>query len=157
MALNRHVILGLTAAALTATGVFAASHTTPEGAAIKARQAQMQLYAYNIGTLGAMAKGAVAFDAGAAQAAADNLAALATLNQMSYWLPGTSTADMEGTKALPAIWQNGADVGNKAKGLVEATMAMQAAAGSLEGVQGAIGALGGACGACHKAYRQSDS
>ena len=157
MALNRHVILGLTAATLAATGVFAASHTTPEGAAIKARQAQMQLYAYNLGTLGAMAKGATPFDASAAQAAADNLAALSSLNQMSYWLPGTSTADTEGTKALPAIWESGSDVGTKAKGLVDAAMTMQGAAGSLEGVQGAIGAVGGACGACHKAYRQSDS
>ena len=154
MALNRNVFLGLTAAALTATAVFASSHVTPGQQAAKARQAQMQLQAFNLGTLGAMAKGAVPFDAVAAQAAADNLVSLSSMNQMGYWLPGSSNADMEGTKALPAIWADGSDVGAKAKALADAAMAMQAAAGSLEGVQGAIGAVGGACGACHKAYRQ---
>lgn len=157
MALNRRVILGLSTVALTATAVFAGSHITPGAAAAKARQAQMQLQAFNLGILGAMAKGATPFDAGAAQAAADNLVALSSMNQMSYWLRGSSNADMEGTKALPAIWAEGSDVGAKAKGLADAALAMQAAAGSLEGIQGAIGAVGGACGACHKAYRQSDS
>ena len=32
-------------------------------------------------------------------------------------------------------------------------MAMQAAAGTLEGVQAAMPALGGACGSCHEAFR----
>ena len=144
-------------AALAGTMVFAEAHNTPEAMAIKARQSHMQLYAYNLGTLGNMAKGTVEFNADAAQGAANNLAALATLNQMSYWRPGTSNADSDKTKALPAIWAEGSDVGTKAKGLVEATMAMQGAAGTLEGVQASIGAVGGACGACHKAFRQPDS
>ena len=74
-----------------------------------------------------------------ATGAASNLAALAVLDQSSYWPTGTSTADMEGTRALPAIWESGADVGAKAKALVEATMAMEAAAGSLDGIQANMG------------------
>ena len=128
-----------------------------EDPAVKARKAHMDLYAFNLGTLGAMAKGSVDFDAAAAQAAADNLVALTSVNQMAYWLPGTSNADMEGTRALPAIWAEGSDVGDKAKALVDAAMAMQAGAGSLDGVRGAMGAVGGACGGCHKAYRAPDS
>jgi len=139
---------------LSSTMVFAASHSTPESAAAKARQSQMQLYAHNLGVLGGMAKGATAYDADTAQAAADNLAALVALKQIGYWLPNSSTDDMEGTAALPAIWQAGSDVGAKGKAMADAVMAMQAAAGSLEGVQASIGALGGACGACHKAYRK---
>ena len=42
----------------------------------------MQLYAFNISHLGAMAKGEVDYDAAAASAAANNLAALAALNGM---------------------------------------------------------------------------
>ena len=79
---------------------------------------------------------------------------------MSYWPPGTSTAELgDETKALPAGWESASmdDVMAKGGALAEAAMAMQAAAGSLEGVQASIGAVGGACGGCHKVYRQSDS
>ena len=97
------------------------------------------------------------FDAGAAQAAADNLAVLTSMNQMSYWPAGTSTAELgDETRALPAAWENMEDTMAKGAAMAEAAMAMKAAAGSLEGVQGAIGAVGGACGACHKATRQPD-
>ena len=58
--------------------------------AINARQAQMTLYSHNLGTLGAMAKGDIEYDAAAAQAAADNLAALSTMSQTGFWLPGMS-------------------------------------------------------------------
>lgn len=117
----------------------------------------MDLYNFNLAIIGNMAKGAVDFDAAAAQSAADNLASLTSLNQMSYWLPGTSNADMEGTRALPAIWAEGSDVGDKAKELAEAAVAMQAAAGTLDGLRGGMKALGAACGGCHKAYRAPDS
>ena len=157
MRFSRILVTGVVSAALATTMVFADSHNTPEAMAVKARQAHMSLYAFNLGQLGGMAKGAIEFDAGMAQAAADNLAALATMNQMSYWLPGTSTDDREGTDALPAIWQPGSDVGAKGKALAEAALAMQAAAGSLDGIRASIGAVGGACGACHKAYRKPKS
>jgi cytochrome c556 len=129
----------------------ATAQQDPLTAAVKARQSHMQLYAFNLGQLGAMAQGAVAFDAGAAQAAADNLVALTSLNQMAYWLPGTEAGAVEGSRAKPELWSNFdmAIVG----AMGEAALAMQAAAGTLEGVQGAMGALGGACGACHEAYR----
>jgi cytochrome c556 len=153
MRFSRILATGVVSAVLAGTMVFAANDT-PQGAAAVARQSQMRLYAFNLGQLGAMAKGAVEYNAGAAQAAADNLVALATSNQMSYWIPGSSTADMEGTAALPAIWQPGSEVGAKGKALAEAALAMQAAAGSLDGIRASIGTVGGACGSCHKAYRK---
>ena len=155
MQVKRHILAGFAVATFAATAVFAGSHSdSPEAKATKARQAHMQLYAHNLGALGAMAKGAVDFDAGAAQAAADNLAALATMNQMSYWLPNSSSDDVEGSRTLAAMWDDIPGAMKAGEGLAGAAMAMQAAAGTLEGVQGAIGAVGGACGACHKAYRQ---
>lgn len=122
--------------------------------AIEARQSQMHLYAFNIGQLGAMAKGAIAYDAEQASAAAGNLALLTTLNAGAMWLPGSDAMSADKTRALPAIWDNMADVGAKANALAEAAAAMNDAAGNgLPALQAAMGPLGGACGACHKAYR----
>lgn len=156
MRFTRILATGITVAALAGTVAFAAAHNTPEAQAIKARQSHMQLYSFNLGVLGAMAKGTVEFDAGAAQAAADNLAALSGLNQMAYWIPGTSTTDSENTKALPALWEEGSSAVQKGKDLNTAAMAMAENAGSLDGVRANIGGIGGACGACHKLYRQPD-
>jgi len=64
----RSLLLGLAGAALTATMVSSASaDPTP---AIKARQAQMQLYGFNLGTLGAMAQEKMPYDAAVASVAA---------------------------------------------------------------------------------------
>lgn len=124
--------------------------------AIKARQAQMQLYAFNLGTLGGMAKGEIDYDAATAAAAANNLAALAQLDQSSYWLPGSDSDSVEGSRALPAIWEDGAKVGEVAGAFVEAALAMQEVAGTdLAALQGAMGPLGQSCGGCHKPFRQA--
>ena len=59
-------------------GLLANSAIADEAAegAIKARQSVMQLYAFNLGALGAMAKTAVPYDAEVANAHAGNLLAL---------------------------------------------------------------------------------
>lgn len=156
MQFKKSVILGITAAAVAGTMVFAASHGG--NPAVKARKAHMQLNAHNIGILGGMAKGDIEYNADAAQAAANNLLALSQLNQMSYWPPGTSNAELgDETRALPAAWEDMAGVIEDAQALTAAAEAMASNAGTLEGVQASIGALGGACGACHKAYRAPDS
>ena len=75
--------------------VLAASHANPAAeAAVKARKAHMQLYAHNLGILGAMAKGEVDFDAEAAQSAAGNLVMLAGINEASYWVEGSDSMSM---------------------------------------------------------------
>ena len=115
----------------------------------------MQLYSFNLCILGAMAQAKIDYDADAAQAAADRLAALATMNQGAYWLPGSDSDSLEGSRALPAIWEPGSKAGEIGAAMAEAAMAMQAAAGTgLEGVQANMRALGGACGACHEDYRK---
>ena len=149
----------LTSAVIAATAGLAHAGSHGGNPAVKARQSHMQLYAHNLGILGAMAKGEAEYNADAASAAANNLAALSQLNQMSYWAPGTSNAELgEETKALPAIWEAGstaADIGGK---LAEAATALAAVAGNGQEALGpALGPVGGACGECHKAYRQSDN
>jgi cytochrome c556 len=123
--------------------------------AIKARQAHMSLYSHSLGILGAMAKGDVDYDAAAAQAAANDLAAVATLSQAGYWLPGTDSDSMEGTRALPAIWQPDSKAQTYGMEMAEAALAMQAAAGTdLASMQAAMGAVGEGCKSCHEDYRK---
>lgn len=122
--------------------------------AVKARNSIMALYGFNIGQLGAMAKGDVEYDAAAATAAANNMVMLSQLDQSAMWPQGTDSESYDGSRALPAIWENFGDVAAKGKALNDAALVMQAAAGQdLDSLQGAMGALGGACSACHKAYR----
>lgn len=150
------VIAGLALAALAGTAVIADSHADKAAlAAVKARQATMDLYAFNLGQLGAMAKGEVEYNADAATAAAGNLAKLTSMNQMAAWKPGTDNATLgDVTHALPAVWESGSTVGEKAQALAEASAALEAAAGGgLDSLRGAMGPVGKACGACHELYR----
>jgi cytochrome c556 len=127
--------------------------------AVKARQSHMQLYQHNLGLLGNMAKGEVAYDADTAQAAANNLASLTTLAHVGYWTPGTSNADLgEETRALPALWEAGSKAGEIGGQLAEAAANLASVAGNGQDAIGpALGPVGGACTECHKAYRQSNN
>ena len=146
-------------AALAGTAFAAAHMDKATEAAIKARQGHMQLYSFNLGLLGGMAKGEIDYDADAAKAAASNLASLAALEQSRYWPEGSDNdANFDSTAALPAIWAADSDVMQKAKDLADATMKLQESAGDgVEQLRAGLGPVGGACGACHKKYRQSDS
>lgn len=126
--------------------------------AIKARQAHMQLYSFHLGTLGGMAKEEIPYDADAATAAADSLVALSQLPQGGYWLPGSDSDSIEGSRALPAIWEEGSEAGQKGADFAAAALDMQiAAATDLDALKASMGTLGGTCGGCHKPYRQSNN
>lgn len=145
-------IAGAALAALMVAGPVAAQDAVAN--AIKARQSQMRLYAFNLGQLGAMAKGAIEYNADQASAAAGNLALLSKLNAGAMWVADSDALSAANTRALPEIWDNLADVGTKAQALAAAASAMDAAAGTgLTALQAAMGPLGAACGGCHKAYR----
>lgn len=123
-------------------------------AAIKARQAQFTLLAYNVGPLGAMAQGNMPYDAEVAQAAADNLVRLASLSQDRLWPEGSDNASVSGTRALPNIWADFDDFAAKFASLGERAVALQAVAGNgLDDLRAAIGPLAGACSACHQVNR----
>lgn len=129
-----------------------------ENPAVKARTSVMQLYAFNLGTLGAMAKGEADYDADAATRAANNLVVLTQIDQSAMWPAGSDNVSDPSTRALPAIWENFPDVGAKGQAMAEAAVAMQAAAGQdVEALKAAMGQLGGACSACHKAYRAPEN
>lgn len=140
--------------ALTAGVVFAADDDNPFAAGIKARQAAMQLQAFNLGILGGMARGKTEYDAKAAMQAATNLHHAVSIHQPQAWAPGSDNSAVKGTRALPALWQNFPDAGAKSKELAAAVEELKAVAGNgAEAIGSAIGRVGAACGACHKAYR----
>ena len=123
--------------------------------AVKARQAHMQLYAFNLGTLGAMAKGEAEYNAEAAAGAANNLLAAAKLDGSQMWPQGSDSEAMAGkTRALPDIWTTYPKVTDQQKALIEALEKLAPAAGTdLESLQGALKAVGAGCGGCHKPFR----
>lgn len=151
------VVAGLVTAVAVGSMALAGGHSSsPEEKAIKARKAQMQLYSFHLGILGAMAKGEMDYNADLASAAATSLAAVANSNQMAMWPPGTDSDTMAGkTRALPAIWQDGSKAVEISMQLAAASSTMAESAGNgVDGIRSAIGAVGKACGACHDDYRQ---
>jgi cytochrome c556 len=150
---SRTLVAALATALLAGTAV--AQDANP---AIAARKAHMDLYAFNLGIVGGMARGNVPYDAAAATAAAGNLAALAKLDQSRYWPEGTSSLDTSESRALPELWDNIPDAVAKGQALAAAADAFAAqAGGGLEALQAGLGPVGQACGACHESYRQPDS
>jgi cytochrome c556 len=121
---------------------------------VEARQGQFNMMALNVGAIVSMVRGETEYDPATAQAAADNLVALSSVDQSFHWPEGTDNMSLVGTRALPEIWDNLPDVlakwdafGAAAEGLAEV------AGDGLEPVQAAIGPLGATCSDCHDTYR----
>jgi cytochrome c556 len=116
---------------------------------IAKRQALMKDNGAQATIAGKMAQGATPFDAAAAKAAMEKIAANAAE------IPADFPAGSEGGDALPAIWSNFADFEAKSAALKTAAEAAAAAADQgLEAFGPAFGAVGQACGACHQSYRK---
>ncbi|SHF03607.1 Cytochrome c556 [Loktanella atrilutea] len=158
MALFKRFGTVLAGTALMATAAFAASHMDPAAEkAVKARQSHMTLYAFNIGTLGGMAQDKMPYDAEAAGRAAENLAALASLDQAGYWVEGTDAGSIEGTKAKAEIWSDMPEFEEHIEQLATATTALAENAGTdLDSLKASFGDVGKACGSCHEEFRVSD-
>ena len=143
----------LTAATVGLTSAAAMAQEKPMPQEL-ARQGLMWTSALNLGILGKMAKGEMAFDAAQAQLAADSIVAISQVNMGILWPEGSDNFSSDFTRADPKIWENPddfaakwADFGKAAKGLQAAVAAGQAALGP------AMGAAGGSCKACHDNYR----
>jgi len=124
---------------------------------IQARQSFMKVYSFNLGLLGAMAKGEADYDAKLASAAANNLLAAAKMDNSAMW-PAGSDADAEGlkdkTRAKPENWTTWPEASEKHQALTDALTAMAAEAGNgLEAVQVNMGAVGDGCKGCHESFR----
>lgn len=151
MTLTKTVLAATLALGTLATGALAQDRNP----AVDARQGHMQIMSLNLGILGNMARGNTDYDADVAQAAADNLVAMGTVSQRFYWPEGTDSESYEGSRALPALWEDQALVFEISGRYSPAAEALAAAAGQgLDQMRGAVGAVGAVCGDCHEAFQQ---
>jgi cytochrome c556 len=141
------------AAAILATAMTSTAIAQDFDNQLAARQGQFRVMALNLGVLGGMARGNIEHDAEAAQAAADNIAAIAMLDQRFAWPEGSDAMSIDGTRAEPTIWDDMADFQAKWADFGEAATALQAAAADPEALGAAVGALGNTCKSCHEAHR----
>lgn len=151
-----------TFATTLASALLAAAIATPtvaqdaNAAALKARQGQMRIIALNLGVLGGMAQGKMEYNAEAAQNAADSLVAVSGIHQATLFPEGSG--DVEGTKALPAVWSDWDGYASKWDAFGTAAEAMQQVASNGQDALGsAMGGLGGSCKGCHETYRASNN
>jgi cytochrome c556 len=132
----------------------------PFASQINARQSSMTLNAYNLGLLGAMAKGTTPYDAKIATEATQNLLSISAMKNSTMW-PGGSDLDAPGlanqTAAKAIIWSNFPEVGEKHQALTDSLTKMSLVAGDgVEALRANIGSVGKACKACHERFRQDD-
>ncbi len=147
-----------TAGVVLALGVAAQSGFAadePFANEIKARKAVMQVYAFNLGVLGAMAKGKTPYDADAAQTAADNLNAAVNMKNGAMWPKGSDNGALgKRTRAKPEAWTEYPRVAEKSKALKEAAAKMAAEAGTgLDAVKANMKGVGQGCKGCHEIAR----
>lgn len=124
--------------------------------AIKARQAQMQMYVWNLSNLGAMAKGEAEYDAKMAMSYANNLNALANHDSSSMWPQGSDSTAMPGkTRAKAEAWTTYPKVAEVQKEFQAAVAELAKVAGDGQAaLGGALQNVGKNCGACHKPFRE---
>lgn len=121
----------------------------------KARQGMMRIMALNMGVLGGMAKGEMAYDAAKAQTSADTLVAVSGIHQGLLWPAGSGMDDSMTSEALATVWEKPDEFAAAWTRFGEAAQGLQAAAGEGQAALGpAMGAAGKACGGCHETFRK---
>ncbi|MBS7780390.1 cytochrome c [Acidovorax sp. CCYZU-2555] len=138
----------LALAALTAS-LPAAAQFAKKDDAIDYRQSALSVMATHFGSLGAMAKGDVPYDAKAAQENADIVVFMSRLPWAGFG-PGT-----EGGKAKPNVWTENAKFKELAGKMEGEAVKLAAAAkqGDVASLKAAFGATAGSCKACHDSFR----
>lgn len=141
------IAAGLAIAVATGSVAMAASDLSAQ------RETDMKTIGRSLKTGFDMVQGKTDFDAAAAKAAMEKIAAMAT-EFPTLFPPGSEKAD---GKASPKIWENKADFDAHAMKLAsDAKAAAAATGGGLDAFKPAIGAVAANCKACHQVYRLSD-
>lgn len=142
-------------AAMGLAGLLAAASTTAIAAkpedAINYRQGAFTAMAWHFGTMGAMVKGKVDYDAEDFSRRAEIVAQLSKL-PMEGFMPGTYEGD---TDALPAIEENWDKFEGGMNMLVKNTAALAEAAksGDMDQIKPAFGEVGKTCKGCHDNFK----
>lgn len=133
------VVVGLAGAALAHGGV--------KNPAVMARMNLMERIKQATATLGDMAKGSTAFDAGQAAKARARLIDAAGDVTVAFAAPETDPK----SEALPAIWDDRDRFNAAAKALVRAAKRLDPS--SPDGLRAGFGAVGKSCSDCHDRFR----
>lgn len=142
----KHLKKALVAGLVLAAGV-AFAETEATNADVIARQDLMKSFGGAAKTLGGMAKGEVAYDAAAAEAAKKTLVDGAAMIEAKF----TTNATDPGSEAKAEVWTSWEDFVAKAGALGTAAGALDTA--SAESIGAGMAGVGGACKACHTSYR----
>ena len=128
----------------------------PNVNAIKARQGNMEIRAFNAGPLIAMAKGKIKYDPALASQLAGNLKLLLDLDTSRDWPQGSDNKSYpKKTHALPVIWTTYPEIGKYGDKYSTAVNELNEVAGNgLDALQSKIGALGKSCKGCHDEFME---
>ena len=137
-----------TATFLAATAALA--HSGVKNSAVKARMDAMSAVGAEMKTLGLMSKGASAFNADTAKAAATAIATQASKTPDLF----EANEDDPKSEAKPAIWENFQDFTTKAVALEKVARDLSMSIENVDDLAPAMSALGDTCKACHGDYRQ---
>ena len=149
--------LVMTGIALT-TGSIAQPQQTPEQqaqGAVNTRKSVVRLFAFNMAPINAMARGGE-FDAAIVERNARRIATLAPMLPEAFAAMDTREFDLE-TEALPIIWEEFAEFGQRANNLAQAVteLADMAATGNQAETLRMAGSIGRTyCGGCHEMFRE---
>lgn len=153
----RKSLIGLGATLALLAGSVAAQDINDPAEIVQARHGYMLMLAMNLGQLGAMAKGDVAYDKAAAEVAATNIRSLAQTDTSFMWVDGTEAGKAEDSSALPEILAQPDKRTEKFAALQQASNDLVDAAGKDAGsIKMAMAGVGEACASCHKAYRKPE-
>jgi len=128
----------------------------PKMNAIKARQGEMQLRAFNAGPLFAMVKGKIEYNAELASKLAGNLKLMLDLDNGRAWAKGSDNDAYPGkTTSLPKIWTTYPEISEYGKKYAAAVKDLAAVAGTgADALKSKMGALGKSCKGCHDEFRE---
>ncbi len=150
----KNLPLLLAAGLVSAVGSLAHAIEDPFADAVETRHGLMLQMGSDLGKMGAMVKGDVAYDAVAAGKAAANLAAIASVLSMEQFPAGSENGKSTDSFSKPEIWANEADFLAKIADLNAAAVAlMPLAVADVDSLKSGMGDIGKACGACHTDYR----
>ena len=148
--MKKNILLGVLLSALTLSANAQSMFEKSEDA-IEYRKSTFQLIRFQIGDMGDMLKGKVAFDTERFQKRADAAATLSALP----WEAFTRDSQKGDTSALPAIWTDRATFDKKAAKFAEYAEALATAAksGDKKEIGPAFRNWAKGCKDCHKSFK----
>ena len=148
----KRLLLASIATLVSLTSLSAAAQFQKPEDAVKYRKAAFTVMSAHFGRIGAMASGRAPFDAAAAAANAEIVAAMSKLPYAGF-VEGTSGTDKGTPKAN--VWTERAKFDEDAKKLQDevAKLAVVAKSGNLDQVKAAFGNAAASCKSCHDHFR----